>query len=516
MNQRNADRTAHWLAIAGAMRLYIRMQRIIGNLSFEDQDFTSILEHARRLEGKTLREIADLQHRPQLLHRRGKGVAGQMLHAWFGVDENDSRPEPDLLDVKMPDGRVVGVEIKVVSLKTIRRGIQVKERCKVTNIEYTSLLGEKWLNSRAHHKLLVTLFIYYHYAGIKVWPDSTVDRVVHWELETSPARYTIESDWERTWIFVRDGRAHEISEGHGAVLGASTAGGKKSKWVEQPANSTVKAKRRAFSLKPPFLQTAYGLDKDPSAYQKLPASEVHDGNTDVRALILRRLERYVGWRIADIATDLGIHDIAVGGTLMPKHAASLLVKRVLGVVSDNKKVLELEALGIKPKTIPARESDMRPFQAMSFPAMKLMEFAEEVWEDSELRAHLEIILMIPLFRRNNDDDYRDSWLERPFFWTPVGAEEKAIAAEWRKFQKEVRQGKAAYERVKGRRISSLTPASQTKYIHLRPKSQDGSVDDLDPSGRPAQKLCFWLNQSFIQTLLIRNLKTFPLSSQNPV
>lgn len=503
MNQRNADRTAHWLVIAGAMRLDIRMQRIIGNLSFEDQAFTSILEHARRLEGKTLREIAELQHRPKLLHGRGKGVAGQMLHAWFGVDEHDSRPEPDLLDVTMPDGRVVGVEIKVVSLKTTRRGIQVKERCKVTNIEYTSLLGERWLKSRAHHKLLVTLFIYYHYAGIKVWPDSTVDRVVHWELETSPARYTIESDWERTWIFVRDGRAHEISEGHGAVLGASTAGGRKSKWVEQPVNSTVKAKRRAFSLKPPFLQTAYGLDKDPSAYQQLPASEVRDADADVRDLILRKLGQYVGWRLADIADALGIPEIAATGAQRPKHAASLLIKRVLGVVSDTKKVLELEALGIKPKTIPARDTDLRPFEAMSFPSMKLLEFAEETWEDSELRAHLENVLMIPLFRREREDDYRESLLGKPFFWTPTGREEDAIAREWRLFNKEVRQGRAAYTRVNGRRVSSLTAASATTYIHLRPKGKDGSEDDIDPHGKPAQKLCFWLNQSFVQRLMIR-------------
>ena len=504
MSQRNADRTAHWLAIAGAMRLYIRMPRIIGKFTPEDQDLETVLAHAKRLEGKTLREIAGMLDRPELLDRRGKGVAGQMLHAWFGVGENDSRAEPDLLNVEMPDGQRAGVEIKVVPLKAARAGVRVKERCKVTSIEYKSLLGEKWPGSRARHKLSVTLFIYYNYAGATTWPDSTVDRIVIWQLDKSPARYTIESDWERTWQFVREGRAHEISEGQAAILGASTAGaGKDSKWVEQPTNPTVKAKQRAFALKPAFLQTAYGLDKDPSAYQQLPIAEVRDADVDIRDLILRKLGRYVGWRLADIADDLDIPDIADTGAKRPKHAASLLIRRVVGVVSDKKKVLELEALGIKPKTIPARDADMRPFEAMSFPAMKLVEFAEETWEDSELRAHLENILMIPLFRRERDDDYRESVLGKPFFWTPIGRDEEAIAKEWRMFNKEVCEGRAAYHRENGRRVSSLTPASGTKYIHLRPKGKDGSEDDIDPRGKPAQKLCFWLNQSFVQDLLTR-------------
>jgi DNA mismatch repair protein MutH len=486
------------------MRLYIRVPRIIGKFTPEDQDLETVLAHAKRLEGKTLREIAGLLDRPELLDRKGKGVAGQMLHAWFGVGENDSRAEPDLLNVKMPDGQRAGVEIKVVPLKAARAGVRVKERCKVTSIEYKSLLGEKWPGSRARHKLSVTLFIYYRYAGAATWPESKVDRIVCWQLDKSPARYTIESDWERTLQFVQEGRAHEISEGHAAILGASTAGaGKDSKWVEQPIKPMVKAKRRAFALKPAFLLTTYGLDKNPSAYQQLPVSGVRDADADIRDIIVRTLGRYVGRPLADIADELNIPDIAASGAKRPKHAASLLIRRVLGVMSDKKKVLELEALGIKPKTIPARDTDMRPFEAMSFPAMKLVEFAEETWEDSELRAHLENILMIPLLRRNRDDDYRDSRLGRPFFWTPMGVEEQAIADEWRMFQKEVQHGHAAYRRVNGRRASSLTPASSTQYIHLRPKGKDGSEDDIDPRGKPAQKLCFWLNQSFVQDLLTR-------------
>jgi DNA mismatch repair protein MutH len=228
---------------------------------------------------------------------------------------------------------------------------------------------------------------------------------------------------------------------------------------------------------------------------------VRDVDRDPRDRILTAFSPYVSRTLGDIADSLGIPQVAGAGTARPKHAASLLVRRVLGVMSDDKKLFELEALGIKPKTIPARVPAMRPFEAMSFPAMSLADFAEETWEDSDLRAHLENILMIPLLRTHRDDDYRSGVLSRPFFWTLTEAEEEGIEREWTMFRSQVREGKAAYRRVNNRRVSNLTPASKTTYIHLRPKSSDGSVDDVDPLGNKTQKLCFWLNQPFVQRLL---------------
>jgi DNA mismatch repair protein MutH len=89
--------------------------------------------------------------------------------------------------------------------------------------------------------------------------------------------------------------------------------------------------------------------------------------------ILTAFSPYVGRTLGDIADSLGIPQVAGAGTARPKHAASLLVRRVLGVMSDEKKLIELEALGVKPKTIPVRDPGMRPFEAMSFPAMSLVE-----------------------------------------------------------------------------------------------------------------------------------------------
>lgn len=468
----------------------------IGENHFNDQDFVSIKNHAEKLVGLSLREIATRSGKDYLPKDADKGGGGQLLQAWFGL-RRDNRPEPDLLSVKFSDGNIVGIEIKGVPLSLRKGGLRIKERCKVTNIDYTKLLAERWPVSQARHKLLHVLFIFYRYAGASNWADSTVEKIVWWRLDDSIAEPTIRKDWERTWDYVDKGRAHEISESHGIILAASTAGaGGDSKHVTQPKNPGDRARKRAFSLKPAFLQTTYGFAVAPNQFTSVPTLRK---SSDIKGEVLQRLRKYVGHTFSDIADALQIPKPKA------KHAAALFVRRAFGIKDDTKRLLELEAAGVKPKTIPVRESDLRPLEAMSFPAMRLVDFAEEEWEGSELRAYLDSLLFIPVFAKDKKQNLWERKLASPFFWTPSEDEERGIAREWEMFRQEVLSGKAAYTRTNGKRISSLTGGSKTTYIHLRPKGRDGMDDDIDPCGRKTQKLCFWLNQSFVKSLLMSHL-----------
>ena len=476
------------------------MRWSVGHHSFEDQDFVSITEHARKLEGLTLAQIAEIVGKPELLDAKGKGVAGQLLQTWFRLPENDNRAEPDIPGVRLPDGRIVGLEIKAVPLMPRSRGFSVKERCKVTSINYSELLQESWENSRARHKLLTVLFIFYRYAGSRSWADSQVEKTVAWFLEESSVRETIRTDWQRTWGYVDEGRAHDLSEGQALVLGSATSGaGHESKHVGQPKNPSETARKRSFALKPSFLQTTYEAALKPRRFASITTLRGLPLDGDIQSVILGGLKRFVGWKLAEIAAELGLPQ------QQAKQGAALIVRRALGVVTDERRLLELEAAGVKPKTVPVREEDLWPLEAMSFPVMRLVEFAEEDWEDSELRTHLDCLLLLPFLAEKRGQEAWDRRLARPFFWTPTGVEEEGIASEWRKFQKEVQDGNAAYTRENGRRVSKLTPGSRTTYLHLRPKGPDGSVDDVDPLGRPTQQLCFWLNRSFVQSILRRHL-----------
>lgn len=474
------------------------MLQTMGSITFDDQNFISILEHAQKLEGQKLVEIAETMRRPKLVELKGKGAAGQLLHTWFGLGQNDNRAEADLPSVKFPDNQICGVEIKAVPLKPRGRGFGIKERCKVTSIDYEKLLDETWAISRARHKLLSVVFIFYRYAGSSNWPTSQVEKVLHWTLEATPSRETIHLDWQRTWDYVNEGRAHEISGSHGAILETCTTGLKR--YVKQPHNLSIPAVKRAFALKPAFLLTAYEYAVTPARFESIATLRGKPLASDLQTEVLRGFKPLVGQMLGVIADKLKI------SRKQTKQAAALLVRRTLGVLNDKKRLLELESAGIKPKTIPVRESDLRPCEAMSFPAMRLVEFAEEEWEDSEFRTHLDCLLLIPTLAVHCDQELWSRQLAQPFFWSPSGQEEAGIIEEWQMFQREVLAGKAAYKRIDGRRVSSLTPGSKTKFIHMRPKGRDGSEDDVDPNGKPAQKLCFWLNQSFVQELLRRNLQ----------
>lgn len=473
------------------------MKRSIGELVFDDQDFVSIIAHAEKLEGKTLKEVATLQRTPDLLGElSGKGAAGQLLQVWFGLPVRDNRPRPDLPDVRMPDGAYADIEIKVVSLTTRGGALSVKERCKVTNIDYHALVKEDWQTSRARHKLLVVLFIYYRYTDKNTWPDSTVDKVVTWRLEDSEDKNIIYNDWQRTWDFVKDGRAHEISEGHGNILGASTAGaGGRAGRIRQPNNPTAYASKRAFSLKPSFLKTRYDMARKPSRYVPMRTLIGRSVGGDMQNDVLGFFDPYIGMRLDDLRKKLGAPPSNA------KNAAASLVKRLLGVSIGDKRALELASVGVKPKTVPVGRETFKPFEAMSFPTMDLAALVEEEWEESELRSDLDCLLIVPIVGDDKKQPYMKRRLGRPFFWVPTPEEERGIANEWRQFRDEVREGRAQYRRTARGRSSRLTRASSTEFIHMRTKGRDGRDDGRDQRGKPTQKLCFWLNQRFVERLL---------------
>ena len=474
------------------------MQRHIGTFTFEDQVFSSILEHAKRLEGKRLDEVATIVGQPELLNLKGKGAPGQLIQAWFGQRAFDGRPEADLLGVTFDDGSEGAVELKIVPLMARRGGYRIKERCKVTNIDYAGLLGEDWEKSRARKKLLSVLFIFYDYTGASDWAKSQVKKIVDWEVERELLKDVIRSDWQRTYSFVEEGRAHEISEGDNMILGASTTGqGGDTKFVSQPRNSAIPARKRAFSLKPAFLQTTYGVEENAKAFESVLTLSKKTLPRDLHEAILGSLQPYIGKKLGEIANELHIpRDDS-------KHAAALLMKRALGVLNTKKRILELEAIGVRPKIIPVEAGTLRACEAMSFSTTRLREFVEEDWENSELRANLDCLLMLPMFTESCSN--KDKWsrkLGRPFFWSPEGEDENGIAREWEVFRQAVLSGKAAYKLVKGKRVSDLPHASETSFIHMRPKGPNAKKDDKDPLGNKTVQLCFWLNQPFVQKILI--------------
>ncbi|MHB8632766.1 MAG: MutH/Sau3AI family endonuclease [Thermoplasmatota archaeon] len=190
-----------------------------------------------------------------------------------------------------------------------------------------------------------------------------------------------------------------------------------------------------------------------------------------------------------------------------KATPSNALRAVLGAPLIEK----LEAEGTRVQTIWARTEDLHPFEAASFPAMVLREFAAETWETSQLKQHVDRILLVSVMSEERDASGARI-MGKAFFWSPSEAEMAGIAGEWREFQEAVRTGKAAYKptlddegherrNAKGKEMRENALPRQTRYIHLRPKAQDKNDTDEDPHGNQVTKQAFWLNKDFLQSLL---------------
>lgn len=156
--------------------------------------------------------------------------------------------------------------------------------------------------------------------------------------------------------------------------------------------------------------------------------------------------------------------------------------------------------------------DLRPYEAISFPAIKFLEFEIEKWDDSMLSEQLTRILFVPVSRSKRlKVDIKDRVLEKPFFWSPSDSEEEVIILEWKQYQSEVCMGKAKtikhlQKNGKYKEITSLSKESDTQIIHMRPHGMKTASDrDVDSFGNSFVKHSFWLNKSFIQKLAKHNL-----------
>ena len=164
------------------------------------------------------------------------------------------------------------------------------------------------------------------------------------------------------------------------------------------------------------------------------------------------------------------------------------------------------------KTINVREKDNKPFEAISFPAMRLNEFVNEKdWSDSILREYLNKILFIPVVKKNKNSKIDEKYLGKSFFWEPSAKEEKIIRNEWLQYKKEVLDGRCKIVKIPAKNkkgyieVSKLSKESQTEIIHMRPHGRDSNDRDEDYLGNSIVKQCFWLNKLFVKKLIEKNI-----------
>ena len=185
-------------------------------LDYDTGSPDSIEQYAKRLLGKTFREVSDEDDGKGVFivdpnynashgNIRRKGSLGELIEEKFFHYKcnNDSRPD-------FPDA---GVELKVTPYKKNKNGsLSAKERLVITMIDYCSVVNERFEESHLWNKAGRILLVYYLYS--KDVSDKLDYQIKFAQIFTPPAKdlLIIKQDYEKIINKIREGKAHELSE----------------------------------------------------------------------------------------------------------------------------------------------------------------------------------------------------------------------------------------------------------------------------------------------------------------
>lgn len=466
-------------------------------LPYNPKDKKSVIDYAKLLKGKTLREICD----PEILQHNytGKGNFGQILEKfYFGYDPN-SKSEADFFEI--------GMELKTSPLKQLKNNeYRSKERLVLNIINYLEVVNQQFEESDFWKKNANILLIFYlHQAGYDIL-DYLIKLVDEWNFPSTDLEI-IKKDWELIKQKIADGKAHELSEGDTFYLGACTKGANASSVRKQPF-SDIPAKQRAYSLKQGYVNHIIAsIANDASGvYGKLIPSVAVAKKQSIEEIVISKFKPYYGKTIEQILKSTGV--------LLNTKAKSFyanLTKAILGIELD-KEIEEFEKANVEIKTIRVESND-NIIQSISFPAFSFEQIFQENWLTSEMNEIVEKKFLF-IFFKNHDKEYR---LEKVKFWNMPLKDRKEVRKVWLKTKKIIQEGRIFKEFARDKqgniRVSSkgnqikrnnFPKISESFVCHVRPHGKDSKetfplpIEDKKLKAKEYTKHCFWLNNTYVR------------------
>jgi DNA mismatch repair protein MutH len=355
-------------------------------LPYNPEDKKSIIEFAKLLKDKSLRQVCDETAIKN--DRKGKGHFGQILEEFYFQYKPNSDAEPDFPIAKL--------ELKSSPLKKLKNNeYRSKERLVLNIINYFNVVNQNFENSDFIKKNANILLIFYlHQAGYDIL-DYIIKLVDEWSFPSTDLEI-IKKDWETITKKIADGKAHELSEGDTFYLGACTKGANASTVRKQPF-SEIPAKQRAYSFKQGYVNhiIASIAGETKEVYGKLIPSVKEAKKKTIEEIVIEKFKPYYGKTIEEILDKTGI----VLNTSAKSFYANL-TKAILGI-ELNKEIEEFEKAEIQVKTVRLKENNL-PKEDMSFPTFKYEEIVNEDWENSDFKDILEHKFLFVFFQFQGD------------------------------------------------------------------------------------------------------------------
>lgn len=467
--------------------------------------------HAKKAVGKTIFELNESQS-----IKYSKSSVGDAFENWFGK-EKDNSSKPDLEEA--------GVELKATPFKKLKNGqYSAKERLVLNIINYHKVAEETFEDSHFLFKNGRMEIAFYEYLKDTPKDQWSIYETIFYEMSKNPKDFEIiKNDWEKINTYIKDGRAHELSESLTNYLSPCTKGANKKSVRSQPFSSTP-AKQRAYSLKSSYMTSIlrryiFGDEETES----IVINPYELKTMDIETIVLERFKPYVGWSIDRLKKHFGIEKKSYQ-TNYQIAAAILNLKGKFSGSDSFENVEEFDKASIKVKTIKFNENGKNK-ESMSFPSFNFKELSKETWinEEGEPSAEWHNFLLDTrfLFFVVKTENKKDIFKGVKFFTMPEEELQGPIRKVWEDTVDKLNTGvelKCVKWGESFRIENNFISKSANLICHVRPHE---SKADYSQNGRNADKLpveakwinkpesleysnqwitkqCFWLNNNYIK------------------
>lgn len=454
------------------------------NLRYNPNDKASVINYAKRLVGKTLRDIINLDKIDY--NDRAKGNFGQLVEEYYFEYKPNSRPEPDFLHI--------GLELKTSPLKQLKnKEYRSKERLVLNIIDYEKVINQRFESSDFWKKNANILLIFYlHQPDYKIH-DFIIRLVNDWSFSGTDLEI-IKKDWSFINQKIKNGKAHELSEGDTYYLGACTKGANSKTTRNQPF-SNIPAKQRAYALKQGYVNHIIATisKNEREVFGKLIPNSTIGKAESIEEVVISKFKPYYGKSLDQLIDITGLHV-----KKSSKNFYACLTKAILGIELD-KQIEEFEKAEIIVKTVRLKENNL-PKEDISFSNFKYQDILIEEWDNSQFKEILEHKFLFVFYRYEN----KQLILKKAKFWNMSYNDICAAKKVWAKTKEIVATGNIVREVIGKIRHTNFPNKSFNAVSHVRPHASNSNdtyplpVKDKLTQATDYTKHCFWLNNTYVR------------------
>lgn len=459
----------------------------MNSLLYDDKDMTSIIKYAQKLENSTIGAVNYEQHsfagknnKDSIIQKsqnnKNKGGFGNYLeYAYFGK-ENDNKSQPDFPEAKL--------ELKVSPLKTLSNyEVKVKERLVLNHFTFFDLAKENFETSHFKYKNENILLVFYKYEKDKPYEKIEITLADLWQC-LKEDEFQIKQDWNTIVEKIKNGKAHEISEGDTLYLGACTKGATAESSMQNQPFSDVKARGRAFCFKLSYINHIYQILMQRKEHRKILETRLLSNNENIESKVSELFSPYLKKSVVEI---YNLRRKKYNPKDKSRYAN--IARNIVGLKKDCFNIYEFNAADIQFKTIRV-EPNGKSIESISFKQIDYCEIVDEEWEDSYFYNAITSKFIFVLFKRDSEDT--EYYLDRIIFWKIPTEDYHFFEEVWIDTRNKIRNGD----------YNNFLKISENSVSHIRPHGRNANDLMCTPQNTYEKKMCFWINQKYIQERIL--------------